>query len=459
VVPRLTRLAIHINDAGITLLNKDQIVYREPGFAWLGDDELKTGNEAFSRARIDPRRIQHRFWSELVTEPLKDSRFTNLSAADLVSRQLEQMWRAHGSGVSELYVAVPSYMNSQNLGLFLGIASELKIPVVAMVDAAVAATRREYRNAVPVHIDISLHATTLTRLTQHGAVQADRSDVLDTCGVNAFYDCWRNTVAEAFVQQSRFDPLHTAETEQMLVNRLGGWLTEASRADHVAMELEYSGTTYNASLESLTLIGAAAPFYQEIASKLRAIFRAEDTPAIQVSDRLARLPGLTEMLKARVGGEVFVLEPGATARGTLARCRKSADDGSGISLIRQLPWDQTAVQIEQHIDERPEAETPTHLLHGHTAYAIGNLALVLGSEEGEEARQITLASDMPGVSRRHCSLLRKNGQCVLEDHSRYGTFLNGHRIDGSSVLQVGDVLRIGSPGYEFQLIKTDDGNG
>ena len=91
-------------------------------------------------------------------------------------------------------------------------------------------------------------------------------------------------------------------------------MTEASRSDHVAMELEYSGTTYSASLESLTLIGAAASFYQEIASKLRSIFRAEDTPAIQVSDRVARLPGLTEMLQARVGGEVFVLEPGATAR-------------------------------------------------------------------------------------------------------------------------------------------------
>jgi hypothetical protein len=424
----LTRLAIHINDAGITLLGKDQIVYREPGFAWLGDDKLQTGNDAFAKARIDPRRIQHRYWSELVTEPLKDSRFAHLSAADLVSRQLEQVWQQAGSGISELFVAVPPYMESQHLGLFLGIAGELKIPVAGMVDAPVAATRREYRNAVPVHIDMSLHATILSRLSQQGAAQAERSDVLESCGVYALYDGWLNTVAEAFVQQSRFDPLHTAETEQMLVNRLGGWLTEAARSDHVEMQLEYSGTTYAASLESLTLIGAAAPIYQEISNKLRAIFRAEETPAIQVSDRVARLPG-------------------------------TEGEAGGISLIRQLPWDQAAVEIELHADDRSRAGTPTHLLYGHTAYAIGNSALVLGSQEGEEARHITLASDMPGVSRRHCSLLKKNGQCVLEDHSRYGTFLNGHRIDGSSVLQIGDIVRVGSPGYEFQLIKTDDSNG
>ena len=455
----MTRLAIHINDAGITLLDKDRIVYREPGFALLDHESLTTGSEAFSRARIDPRRIQHRFWSELVAEPLKFSGFTHLSAADLVSRQLEQMWRTGGTDVSELYVAVPSYMDSQQLGLFLGIANELKMPVVAMVDAAVAATRREYRNAVPVHIDMSLHTTTLTRLTQQGAVQSERSEVLDSCGIYALYDSWLNTVARAFVQQSRFDPLHTAETEQMLVDRLGGWLIEASSSDQVSMELEFSGTTYTAGLESLSFIGTAAPFYQEIASKLRAIFRAEETPAIQVTDRIARLPGLTDMLKARVGGEVFVLEAGATARGTLARCRKGADDASGVSLMRQLPWDQTAVEIDQHATDRSDAGTPTHLLHGHTAYKIGNLALVLGSQEGEEAHQITLASDMPGVSRRHCSLLRKNGRCVLEDHSRYGTFLNGHRIDGSSVLQAGDILRVGSPGFEFQLIMTDDSHG
>ena len=455
----MTRLAIHINDAGITLLDKDRIVYREPGFALLGDDRILTGNAAFSQARVDPRRIQHRYWSELVTEPLKDARFPHLSAADLVSRQLEQVWQSVGAGVTELIVAVPSYMNSQHLGLFLGIAGELGLPVAAMVDAAVAATRREYRNAAPVHIDMGLHTTTLTRLAQQGAVRSERSDLLDACGVYALHDRWLNTVAEAFVQQSRFDPLHTAETEQMLMNRLSGWLTEAARSDRVEMELEYSGTTYNASLESLSLIGAAAPIYQQIASKLRAVFRAEETPAIQVSDRIARLPGLTEMLKARVGGEVFVLEPGATARGALARCRKSADDASGVSLLRQLPWDQTAVEMAQHVVDHSDAGTPTHLLYGHTAYEIGNLELVLGSQEGEESRQITLASDMPGVSRRHCSLQRKNGQCVLEDHSRYGTFLNGHRIDGSSVLQVGDVLRVGSPGFEFQLIMTDESSG
>ena len=450
----MSRLGLHLNDAGITLSDGERIVYREPGFAWLGDDELTTGNAAFTHSRIDPRRIQHRFWSELTTMPLADQRFIHLSAADLVSAQLEHAWSLVGKDADELVVAAPSYMAAENLGLFLGISSELGLPVVAMVDAAVASTRREYQNAVPVHIDLSLHRATLTRLAQPAMTQADRTELVDGAGLHELYDLWLSVVAEAFVRQSRFDPLHIAETEQILQNCLDGWLVEASRSESVSMEIETSGASYAAEVDSLALVSAAAPIYQQIATRLRTLYRAEDLPAIQVTERVARMPGLTDLLKARVGGEVFVLEPGATARGALARYRGAAA-GSGVSLLRQLPWDQLAVDMSDQAIETSHSGVPTHLLHGHTAYEIGNSPLILGSGEGEDGRFVALAADMPGVSRRHCSLARKNGQCVLKDHSRYGTFLNGHRIDDTSVLQVGDVLRIGSPGYEFQLITTD----
>ena len=95
-------------------------------------------------------------------------------------------------------------MNGDNLGLFLGIASELRVPVVAMVDAAVAATRREYRNAVPVHIDFSLRSALLTRILQNGQAQAARSEIIADSGLLALYDAWIRVIAEAFVLQSRF---------------------------------------------------------------------------------------------------------------------------------------------------------------------------------------------------------------------------------------------------------------
>jgi len=455
----VNRLSLHLNDAGITLSDGEHILYREPGYAWLGDERLATGNDAFAQARIDPRRIQHRYWTELTTNPFTDRRFGHLSAADLAIAQVEQLWSKAGKDAGELVVAVPAWMTAANLGLFLGIAGELGLPVVAMADAAVAATRREYTAAVPVHVDLGLHRASLTRLAQPGMAQTDRTEIVEDAGIYALYDRWLTTVAEAFVQQSRFDPLHIAETEQMLLDRLGGWLREASARDQVTMQIEAGGSSYTANVESLLLVNAAAPVYQQIAIMLRSLYRAEDLPAIQVTDRVARMPGLVDMLKARVGGEVFVLEPGATARGALARCRGGRDRAAGVSLVRQLPWDQSPIDVGAGNVERTKAGTPTHVLFGHTAFPIDSTPLVLGSEDAGGDRCVALAADMPGVSRRHCSITRRNGQCVLEDHSRYGTFLNGHRVDGSSVLQAGDSLRVGSPGFEFLLITTEGGRG
>lgn len=454
----MSLLAAHINDAGITVLDSGKILYREPGFVLLEENRLEAGNTAYAEARVKPRYIHCEYWSNLQTAPLADRRFSHLSAADLVSRQLEQLWKRVSDSGNELAIAVPAYMNNENLGLLLGIATELKVPIVALVDAAVAATRRQYKAAVPVHIDLSLHSALLTRIAQSGQAQVDRSEVIDGSGLLALYDAWINAIAEAFVQQSRFDPLHTAETEQALYDRLPEWLAAASARDKVTLELAYREITHQAEVDSLELVAAAAPIYHRIVSTLRALYRADETPALQLSARAAGMPGLADILSARVGGEVFLLETGATARGLLARCRDTKATGGNVSLVRHLPWDQSAIEISAE-EAAAHSGQPTHLLFENTAYAIGAEALTLGSQPGDAERWIDLRQDMPGVSRRHCSLQRENGQCIVRDYSRYGTFLNGHRIDGSAVLQVGDRLRLGTPGFELRLITTEGGNG
>lgn len=450
-------LAVNLNDVAISVQDASRVLYREPGIALLDDDRLTTGLPAYSQARLKPRRIHNAFWSDLRTTPLADRRFHHLSAADIVSRQLEQIWqRVAGDGI---VVAVPSYMDTANLSLLLGIAAELHIPVAGMIDAAVAATRREYQGAVPAHVDLSFHSALLTRLAQSGQAQVDRSEVIEGCGIIALYDAWIAQIAETFVQQSRFDPLHTAETEQMLQDRLPDWLVAASSAESVPLEIEYRGIKHAAEIESLELVATAAPVYHRIVSSLRALYGADETPALQLSDRAARMPGLADILAARVGGEIYLLEPGATARGLLARCGDMQSSDAPVSLIRKLPWDQSPVAARD-TGTQLNAGQPTHVLFENRAYAIDNNPLTLGSQPAEGERRIDLRREMPGVSRQHCALQQENGQCTVRDFSRYGTFLNGHRIDGSAVLQIGDLVRLGTPGFELRLITTeiDDGS-
>ena len=449
-------LAAHLNDAGILVVNDEHILYHEPGFALLEDDHLITGADAYANASIKPRRIQNHYWSALHTEPLRDQRFSHMSAADLVSRQLEQIWQRVATHGDRLAIAVPPYMSNENLGLLLGIADELKIPIVAICDSAVCATRRHYEHAVPVHIDLSLHSSSLTRLMQEGQVQVDRTEIIEDNGMLLLHENWLKVIADAFVQQSRFDPLHTAETEQMLQDKMQDWLTQASSARRIPLQVDYRGISHHAELESLELVAAAAPVYQSIVSTLRALYKAEETPAIQMSARAARMPGLAATLKTRVGGEVFLLEPGATARGLINRCNSEQQSGSA-TLSRHMPWDQSPVSVE--IVAAEGGGQPTHLLFGHNAFSLIGEPLVLGSQAADGERWLDLQQEMPGVSRRHCVVSSDNGQFVLTDHSRYGTFLNGHRIEGSAVLQTGDLIRIGTPGFELRLISAEEHGG
>ena len=77
-------------------------------------------------------------------------------------------------------------------------------------------------------------------------------------------------------------------------DQLPDWLRIASTSDGVPMEVEYRGIKHEAEIESLASEAAAAPVYQRIASNLRALYRADETPAIQLTDRAATYAGLAE---------------------------------------------------------------------------------------------------------------------------------------------------------------------
>ena len=76
-------------------------------------------------------------------------------------------------------------------------------------------------------------------------------------------------------------------------------------------------------------------------------------------------------------------------------------------------------------------------------YQVG-AALVIGRDASADVV-------VPGneVSRRHAQIVATEQGFVLVDTSTNGTFVNGHRIEGSCVLQRADVIRIGADEFRF----------
>ena len=87
------------------------------------------------------------------------------------------------------------------------------------------------------------------------------------------------------------------------------------------------------------------------------------------------------------------------------------------------------------------------------AYPLGGEAFFLGVSIPEGKPGINLEGDTAGISRYHCSIYGVDGQVFVEDHSKFGTFLNDKRIHERAMLKKGDRLKLGAPGIELHLIE------
>ena len=99
------------------------------------------------------------------------------------------------------------------------------------------------------------------------------------------------------------------------------------------------------------------------------------------------------------------------------------------------------------------------MLSAHRAYRLGARPFEIGTEVGPGDFGVAVAPGAAGVSRRHCTIRVEGSRVVLSDHSRFGTRLNGHPIQGSAVLQAGDLIAVGSPPQEFRVVAEVSADG
>jgi len=137
--------------------------------------------------------------------------------------------------------------------------------------------------------------------------------------------------------------------------------------------------------------------------------------------------------------------------------RRPADS---LALVYQLPVIRAETDTSGGLihDSTPPQLRPTHVLFQGRAWRISDRPLAIGWSPAND-RSLVLPSAAPGVSRAHCTVVRRNGSVVVEDRSTYGSFVNEERVVGHTVLTVGDRLRLGSPGVTLEMIQMvqDDG--
>ena len=445
---------IELNDAGIAVYGSDQLVSESPGYAILDSGSLLVGEEAYLKARLNPRRTNHVFWEQLSVDPLPQSIPGVRHHADIAYAHLVHIWEQIKAEADEIILAVPGSFETQQLGIMLGIAKECDLPVVGLVDSALAASSGAAASSAPLlHLDVQLHRVVLTRLDRDARLKRIGLKQLPKTGLVSLRETWADAITDTFVRLTRFDPMHRAETEQQLYNALPGWFARLQNADSIAIELNAGGRTHRVTLTRERLSQAVAETYEQILQLVRGSLGYGESASLQVSHRLHDLPGFDDALAELGDCEIIHLPSDAVPQGAFSYRSHICLPHESLRCVTHVPWQHTQPMVTA-----PETEggrkpgRPTHLVYRARAYQIDEIPLMVGAAIPAGAPGINLTGLLNGVSRAHCSIYVRGGQVLLDDRSTYGTFVNEEKVEGTVTLQIGDKIRIGTPGEELQLI-------
>jgi hypothetical protein len=458
-VTTVTTIAIEINDAGLTIAGPGGILAVEPGYALVDKSGIVTGVAAYGQARLRPGHVSNRFWADLSLDTATSGIAGVRNSAELAFAQLRAIWERYKSVATDAVLVVPGHYDKLQLGILLGIAQECGMPGRGRIDAAAAASERPYPGRQLVYVDASLHRVAVTPLHQDREVTALEGKSLAALGLATLDDLFAKRIGEIFVLATRFDPFHHAQSEQALYDRLPRWLEQLNIEARSELTLPFGGEERGVEVERSHLLAAAGGVYKAL---LLLIAQARDPGsalAVQLSDRLARRPGLVDAL-ARLDDAIVVShEPGRAARGALAALDALAP-GEQVKLLRHLAWrgepvDEPAAEPRSTELADGRATPPTHVVYRGVAYPINGKGLLIGRARLDDRPMIVVDDQSSGISRSHCELAISHGELVVRDLSTHGTFVNEKRVSGQEVLHPADVIRIGSPGAELELIRVE----
>lgn len=460
-------LALELTDSGLLLARRrgeqSEVLSEAPGFAVLDDDRTHTGTEAAGRVRLKPLFAHTNFWRGLSTEHLTRPSRLARTTADVAFAQAQAILGAHKSEGESVLLAVPAGYSREQLALLLGVINETGVRVSGLVDAALAACSLEAAPARVLYLDLELHQAILTVLEYTGGersgLKRSRYEIALRRGVLDIQQTLLQFVAETFIRKTRFDPLHDASTEQRLVDQLPGWLSQLRGQEQITVGIQFGDRPLEVEIQRAQLIAAVEPHYVELLRLVQGARVAGMQIELRLSSRIGTFPGLFERFGTLRDCEVRLLPKGAAALGTLQNAATISRPDS-LALVYHLPIARAAGgEATAQPEATPVQLRPTHLLFQGRAWRICDQPLVIGWSVEARRRALVLPSSSPGVSRAHCTVVRRNGAVMIEDHSTYGSYVNEERVAGRTALSVGDRLRLGSPGVTLELIQlvNDDG--
>ncbi|HVS51269.1 MAG TPA: hypothetical protein VHD62_02845 [Opitutaceae bacterium] len=303
-----------------------------PGFAYYDGQKFFFGRAAEDQWFVHPRRVTHGFWPRLAHEPStigpagKPASFSELSFHFL--RAFTQRASAAFPAAQKIVLAVPGgYLKDaateeEKIGLVLGMAGELKLPLAGLVDMACAALcdphSGGFNPALPIAVvDLQLDGADVTLLTTGQRLERKDFIHLPHSGFAQLLKHLTGTMGNRFLRHTAFDILEDGRIEQMFFRQTKDFLLSGA-AEH-RFQINTATRAYEMLGKREQLAADAQPFVhtlvQSVHNFIAASPHASEPCTIALTDRTAHLPGIEARFRHVGLGRVVRLTPGAAAAG------------------------------------------------------------------------------------------------------------------------------------------------
>lgn len=324
----MTLHVLELNDAGIRVSDETGVLLASPGYALITQSQIEFGEKARAGSRVNPLNCFNQYWHRLnldgFTRPVAHYRHN----ADIAFSQLAAVAKDTGLD-GDVLLAVPGSFSRQQLSILLGLIKQCPFKVVGLVDAALMGAIDQTRSESVIHADLQLHQVVLSKLRrQDGELVRESVVQVPATGWVNVADSLMQLITTAFIQQCRFNPQHNAESEQILLDGLPGWLhTDATRSVTARADLNddidddsqrsllisilHNGSLHQARVSRSSLHARLQPFYQKIQQQLTSL-GPDGGSKLLISDRLQLLPGFSDAFVAEVAGVSTLAEDAVT---------------------------------------------------------------------------------------------------------------------------------------------------
>jgi hypothetical protein len=273
----MSRAFLDLTDASLTLSVGKQVV-RSPGIVLSQADDFLFGDAAFAQLKRRPLDVRTDMLSQLATTPLGNTFGNARHTADLVYEHLKGLFESSDSA-NNLCLITPGNLEQAQLELLLGILGSLNVNPSAVIDRALLAHPAELGSGL--NLNLQWRQLVVSEVTVNANLcQVEKITVVPGLGYLDLLELCLEECADACVDQTRFDPRRSAESEQTLLDALPGVL--AALRDRPEVSVELGTTSFKVSRSRLERAG------QKIASAINA-----KAGALSIDESLSVFPGIT----------------------------------------------------------------------------------------------------------------------------------------------------------------------